>query len=78
MVAIAQNDLLRELVAEAAKSQRQPGDITVREFCQEANSSRVNLSLWQARKYLDDQVVSGKLIKIRLDGKNIVYRKATK
>jgi len=77
MVAISENDLLRELVAEAAKSQRQPGDITVAEFRQALADAGINLSHHGAYDKLQRKVADGVLQKVIL-GKVIVYRKVRK
>ena len=77
MVAISENDLLRELVAEAAKSQRQPGDITVAEFRQALADNGIIVNHRNAHDRLQRKVADGVLQKVIL-GKVIVYRKVRK
>lgn len=78
MVTISESDLMRELVAEAVKSQPQPGDVTSTSYRQALADAGINVSRYQAWNQLEAQVAAGKLQRVVLAGNRLVYRKVTK
>ena len=69
-VGITEGDLLSELAAELLANQRQPGDVDAAQL-----ADATGMTVDKCRKLLERKVKAGALAKVKLNGRDVVYRR---